>query len=150
MSQTKPIEISKYEVEEAYKRVKANKGSAGIDHQGLQDFDADKDNNLYKLWNRLSSGSYMPPPVLRVEIPKGDGGTRALGIPTITDRIAQMVVKQRIEPELEMHFHPNSYGYRPLHFHYRIFFATTHDSAPVFCIGICCHHSAGLLLVIFP
>jgi len=113
MRQTKPIEISKHEVEEAYRRVKANKGSAGIDHQSLQDFDADKSNNLYKLWNRLSSGSYMPPPVLRVEIPKGDGGMRKLGIPTIADRIAQMVVKQRIEPELEQHFHPNSYGYRP-------------------------------------
>ena len=113
MSQTKPIEISKHEVEEAYKRVKANKGSAGIDHQSLQDFESDKQNNLYKLWNRLSSGSYMPPPVLRVEIPKGDGGIRKLGIPTITDRIAQMVIKQRIEPELETHFHPDSYGYRP-------------------------------------
>lgn len=113
MSQTKPIEISKHEVAEAYRRVKANKGSAGIDHQSLQDFEADKCNNLYKLWNRMSSGSYMPPPVLHVEIPKGDGGTRALGIPTITDRIAQMVVKQRIEPELEQHFHRNSYGYRP-------------------------------------
>jgi group II intron reverse transcriptase/maturase len=113
MSQTKPIEISKDEVEEAYKRVKANKGSAGIDHQSQQDFEADKQNNLYKLWNRLSSGSYMPPPVLGVEIPKGDGGTRKLGIPTITDRIAQMVIKQRIEPELEKHFHPDSYGYRP-------------------------------------
>ena len=113
MSQTKPIEISKYEVEEAYKRVKANKGSAGIDHQSLQDFEADKQNHLYKLWNRLSSDSYMAPPVLRVEIPKGDGGTRKLGIPTITDRIAQMVIKQRIEPELETHFHPDSYGYRP-------------------------------------
>ena len=113
MSQTKPIEISKHEVVEAYKRIKANKGGAGIDHQSLQDFDADKSNNLYKLWNRLSSGSYMPPPVLRVEIPKSDGGIRRLGIPTIADRIAQMVVKQRIEPELEKHFHPNSYGYRP-------------------------------------
>ncbi len=113
MSQTKPIEISKHEVEEAYRRVKANKGSAGIDHQSLQDFDRDKSNNLYKLWNRLSSGSYMPLPVLGVEIPKGDGGMRALGIPTITDRIAKMVVKQRIEPELEQHFHPHSYGYRP-------------------------------------
>jgi group II intron reverse transcriptase/maturase len=113
MRQTKLIEISKHEVVEAYNRVKANKGSAGIDHQSLQDFERDKSNNLYKLWNRMSSGSYMPPPVLRVEIPKGDGGMRALGIPTITDRIAQMVVKQRIEPELEQHFHPNSYGYRP-------------------------------------
>ena len=113
MSQTKPIEISKHEVAEAYRRVKANKGSAGIDNQSLQDFEAEKCNHLYKLWNRMSSGSYMPPPVLHVEIPKGDGGTRGLGIPTITDRIAQMVVKQRIEPELEQHFHPNSYGYRP-------------------------------------
>ena len=75
MNQTKPIEISKHEVEEAYKRVKVNKGSAGVDHQSLQDFESDKQNHLYKLWNRLSSGSYMPPPVLRVEIPKGDGGT---------------------------------------------------------------------------
>ena len=113
MRQTKPIEISKDEVEEAYKRVKANKGSEGIDQQSLQDFEVDKENNLYKLWNRLSSGSYMPPPVMRVEIPKGDGGMRKLGIPTITDRIAQMVIKQRIEPELEKHFHPDSYGYRP-------------------------------------
>jgi group II intron reverse transcriptase/maturase len=113
MGQTKPIEISQHEVAEAYNRVKANKGSAGIDNQSLQDFEKDKRNNLYKLWNRMSSGSYMPPPVLRVEIPKGDGGTRALGIPTITDRIAQMVVKQRIEPELEQHFHLNSYGYKP-------------------------------------
>lgn len=113
MRQTKLIEIRKHEVVEAYNRVKANKGSAGIDNQSLQDFEKDKSNNLYKLWNRMSSGSYIPPPVLRVEIPKGDGGMRALGIPTITDRIAQMVVKQRIEPELEQHFHPNSYGYRP-------------------------------------
>ena len=113
MSQTKPIEISKHEVAEAYRRVKANKGSAGIDNQSLQDFERDKSNHLYKLWNRMSSGSYMPPAVLHVEIPKGDGGKRGLGILTITDRIAQMVVKQRIEPELEQHFHPNSYGYRP-------------------------------------
>jgi len=113
MSQTKPIAISKHEVVEAYKRIKANKGGAGIDNQSQKDFEVDKRNNLYKLWNRLSSGSYMPPPVLRVEIPKSDGGIRKLGIPTIADRIAQMVVKQRIEPELEKHFHPNSYGYRP-------------------------------------
>lgn len=113
MRQTKAIEISKHEVEEAYQRVKANKGSAGIDQQSLQDFEEDKENNLYKLWNRLSSGSYMPPCVLGVEIPKGDGGIRKLGIPTITDRIAQMVIKQRIEPEMETHFHPDSYGYRP-------------------------------------
>ena len=112
MRQTKPV-ISQQEILAAYERVKANKGSAGIDHQSMADFDADKENNLYKLWNRLNAGSYMPPAVMRVEIPKGDGGTRQLGIPTISDRIAQMAIKQRIEPTLEQHFHPNSYGYRP-------------------------------------
>ena len=111
--QTKSFTISKREVFEAYKRVKANKGSAGIDGQSLNEFDQDLKSNLYKLWNRLSSGSYHPPPVLRVEIEKKGGGMRPLGIPTVADRIAQMVVKQRIEPELESHFHPNSYGYRP-------------------------------------
>lgn len=111
--QTKPFQISKHLVLEAYKRVKANKGSAGVDAQSLSDFDANLKDNLYKLWNRLSSGSYQPPPVLRVEIPKSDGGVRPLGIPTVTDRIAQMVVKLQIEPELESHFHPDSYGYRP-------------------------------------
>jgi len=98
---------------EAYKRVKANKGSAGVDGQSLEDFDHDLENNLYKLWNRLSSGSYFPQAVKRVNIPKASGGTRPLGIPTIADRIAQMAVKMQIEPELERHFHPNSYGYRP-------------------------------------
>ena len=111
--QTKPFEISKREVFEAYQRVKANKGGAGIDDQSMEDFENDLSNNLYKLWNRLSSGSYLPPPVLRVEIAKSDGGIRPLGIPTVADRIAQMVVKQRIEPELEKHFHPHSFGYRP-------------------------------------
>ncbi len=110
---TKPFQISKHLVLEAYKRVKANKGSAGIDAQSLTDFEANLKDNLYKLWNRLSSGSYQPPPVRRVEIPKSDGGIRPLGIPTVTDRIAQMVVKLQIEPELEKCFHPNSYGYRP-------------------------------------
>lgn len=112
MNQTKPFEISKQEIVAAYQRVKANKGCAGIDQQSMKDFEGDLKNNLYKLWNRLSSGSYMPA-VLRVDIPKGDGGTRPLGIPTIADRIAQMVVKRRIEPELEQHFHDDSYGYRP-------------------------------------
>jgi len=98
---------------EAYKRVKANKGGAGVDNQSLKDFDADLKNNLYKLWNRLSSGSYFPQNVKRVEIPKSDGGVRPLGIPTVTDRIAQMAVKLQIETELEQHFHPDSYGYRP-------------------------------------
>ena len=111
--ETKPFQISKHLVLEAYKRVKANKGSAGVDSQSLKDFEVDLKDNLYKLWNRLSSGSYQPPPVLRVEIPKADGGVRPLGIPTVADRIAQMVVKLQIEPELEKHFHPDSYGYRP-------------------------------------
>jgi group II intron reverse transcriptase/maturase len=100
-------------VYQAYKRVRANKGCAGVDDQSLEDFDIDLGNNLYKLWNRLSSGSYHPPPVMRVEMEKADGGTRRLGIPTVADRIAQMVVKLLIEPDLEQHFHPDSYGYRP-------------------------------------
>lgn len=111
--QAKPFSICKREVVEAYKRVRANKGTSGCDKQSLHDFDSDLKNNLYKLWNRLSSGSYLPPPVKRVEIAKRDGGTRPLGIPTVSDRIAQMVVKQRVEPVLEKLFHPDSYGYRP-------------------------------------
>ena len=111
--QTKPFTIPKALVYQAYKRVRANQGGAGIDDQSLKDFDQDLGNNLYRIWNRLSSGSYHPPPVLRVEIEKSDGGTRCLGIPTVADRIAQMVVKLLIEPELEQHFHPDSYGYRP-------------------------------------
>lgn len=101
------------DVWEAYKRVKANKGAAGADGQSIEEFEMDLQSNLYKLWNRMSSGSYYPPPVLRVEIPKGDGRMRPLGIPTVSDRIAQQVVKQQLEPELEKYFHPNSYGYRP-------------------------------------
>ena len=111
--ETKPFNISKRCVYEAFKRVKANRGGYGIDAESLSDFEKDLSNNLYKLWNRMSSGSYHPPPVMRVEIEKPDGGIRPLGIPTVTDRIAQMVVKLQIEPELERHFHPNSYGYRP-------------------------------------
>jgi len=111
--ETKSYNISKQLIVEAYKRVKANKGSAGVDHQSLKDFDRNLTGNLYKLWNRLSSGSYHPQAVREVEIPKSDGGTRCLGIPTVTDRIAQMVVKLAIDPDLENHFHPNSYGYRP-------------------------------------
>ena len=109
----KPYKISKQLIVKAYKRVKANKGSAGVDGKSLKDFDGNLKNNLYKLWNRLSSGSYHPSAVLRVDIPKADGGVRSLGIPTVEDRIAQMVVKLQIEPELELHFHPNSFGYRP-------------------------------------
>ncbi len=109
----KPFPISKRQVWEAYKRVKANRGAAGVDGQTLAEFAGDVTNNLYKLWNRLASGSYMPPAVRRVEIPKADGGVRPLGIPTVADRIAQMVVKQALEPQLEPVFHEDSYGYRP-------------------------------------
>lgn len=110
---TKPFMISKQMVWEAYKRVRERKGSAGVDEQSIADFEKDVKNNLYKLWNRLSSGSYFPPAVKRVEIPKADGGVRPLGIPTVSDRIAQMVVKIAFEPEVEPHFHEDSYGYRP-------------------------------------
>jgi len=110
---TKSYDISKQRVVSAYKRVKANKGSAGVDNQSLNDFDECLIGNLYKLWNRLSSGSYHPQAVLRVDIPKSDGGVRSLGIPTVTDRIAQMVVKLQIESSLEAIFHPDSFGYRP-------------------------------------
>ena len=93
MGQTKSFDITKRQVWQAYNKVKANKGNAGVDGVDFSTFEENLENNLYKLWNRLSSGSYMPPPVLRVEIPKADGGVRQLGIPTITDRVAQMVVK---------------------------------------------------------
>lgn len=113
MDKAKPFCIPKREVWEAYKRVKANHGAAGVDGQSIAEFEEDLSNNLYRLWNRLSSGSYFPPPVLRVDIPKGDGRTRPLGIPTVTDRIAQMVVRRHLEPILEPVFHNDSYGYRP-------------------------------------
>jgi RNA-directed DNA polymerase len=113
LNQAKPFPIIKRQVWGAYKRVKANQGGAGVDGQTLMEFEEDLASNLYKLWNRLASGSYMPPPVRRVEIPKANGGIRPLGIPTVADRIAQMVVKQTLEPDLEKHFHPDSYGYRP-------------------------------------
>jgi RNA-directed DNA polymerase len=113
LDKTKSFLISKSAVLEAYRRVKANKGAAGCDGQSIEDFEKDLENNLYKIWNRMSSGSYFPPPVKRVEIPKDDGRTRPLGIPTVSDRIAQMVVKLHLEPELEKCFHPDSFGYRP-------------------------------------
>lgn len=113
MSEAKPYCISKRLVWEAYKRVKANDGAAGVDWQTIEEFEEDLVNNLFKLWNRMSSGSYFPKAVRRVEIPKDDGGKRPLGIPTISDRIAQAVVKLVLEPELEKQFHPDSYGYRP-------------------------------------
>ena len=110
---TKPYQISKHLVWEAYQRVKANKGAAGVDGESLQAFEAKLKDNLYKLWNRLSSGSYFPPPVKGVSIPKKSGGVRMLGIPTVADRVAQSVVKMVLEPILEPVFHEDSYGYRP-------------------------------------
>jgi RNA-directed DNA polymerase len=98
---------------EAYRRVKANKGAAGVDEQSILEFERDLRGNLYKLWNRLSSGSYFPPPVRAVEIPKRDGSPRVLGVPTVADRIAQTVVRSYLEPGVEPIFHPDSYGYRP-------------------------------------
>ena len=113
MDRAKPFDIPKREVWEAYKKVRANQGAAGVDGQSIADFEADLANNLYKLWNRMASGSYFPPPVRRVDIPKGDGKTRPLGIPTVADRIAQMVVKRFLEPLVEPRLHDDSYGYRP-------------------------------------
>lgn len=112
-AQAKPNQIDKWEVWQAYQTVKTNKGAAGVDGQSIEEFERDVKNNLYKLWNRMSSGSYQPAAVRRVEIPKGDGGVRPLAIPTVADRIAQTVVKQRLEPIFEALFHNNSYGYRP-------------------------------------
>jgi RNA-directed DNA polymerase len=110
----KPFAISKWEVWEAYRQVKANKGAPGADGCSPEDFETDLKGNLYKIWNRMSSGSYLPPPVLAVELPKPHGGgTRVLGVPTIADRIAQTVVARRLEEAVEPIFHPDSYGYRP-------------------------------------
>ena len=114
MDKARPFCIDKREVWEAYKRIKANQGAAGVDGQSIAEFEKDLSNNLYRIWSRMSSGSYFPPAVLRVEIPKDNGaGVRPLGIPTVSDRIAQMVVKRYLEPKLEEHFHNDSYGYRP-------------------------------------
>ena len=98
---------------EAYKKVRANKGSAGVDEVSMDEYDANRRKHLYKLWNRMASGSYFPPPVKEVEIPKKDGKVRKLGIPTISDRVAQMAIKMYIEPRFEAIFSENSYGYRP-------------------------------------
>jgi len=108
----KPFEISKMEVWRAWEKVRDNKGAAGIDRQSIDDFERDVHNNLYKIWNRMSSGSYFPPPVRAVEIPKA-GGTRTLGVPTVGDRVAQTVVAARLEARMEQIFHPDSHGYRP-------------------------------------
>ena len=112
--QDKPFDISKWVVWEAFQRVKANKGAAGVDEQSIAEFEQDRDKNLYRIWNRLSSGSYFPPPVKAVEIPKAGGtGVRVLGVPTVADRVAQTVVRMYLEPHVEPVFHPDSYGYRP-------------------------------------
>ncbi len=113
MDKTKSFEISKHVVWEAYERVKANKGAAGIDDESIAAFEENLKDNLYKIWNRMSSGCYFPPPVKVVEIPKKNGGIRILGVPTVGDRIAQMVAKLYFEPVVEPCFLPDSYGYRP-------------------------------------
>lgn len=113
MSTTKPFVISKTLVVAAYEKVKKSKGAAGVDQQTLTQFALHRQDNLYKIWNRMSSGNYFPPAVRAVPIPKKSGGERILGIPTVSDRIAQMVVKMTFEPLVEPHFHPDSYGYRP-------------------------------------
>jgi len=113
MDKTKSYEISKHVVMEAFQKVKANKGAAGIDDESLEAFEASLKNNLYKIWNRMSSGSYFPPPVKAVEIPKKSGDRRILGVPSVADRVAQMVAKIYFEPSVEPSFHTDSYGYRP-------------------------------------
>lgn len=113
MNETKPFTISKQLVLKAFELVKANAGAAGVDKQSIADFEKGLKDNLYKLWNRMSSGSYFPPPVKAVPIPKKSGGERILGVPTVADRIAQMVVKLMFEPCVERYFLPDSYGYRP-------------------------------------
>ena len=113
MKETKPYSISKRAVITAYEKVKANKGTYGIDEQSIEDFEKKLNNNLYKIWNRMSSGSYFPKPVKAVAIPKKNGGTRILGIPTVEDRIAQMVAKLYFEPNVDAIFYDDSYGYRP-------------------------------------
>jgi RNA-directed DNA polymerase len=124
MAEGKPFSISKWAVQIAWTQVRANQGAAGIDGVSIQEFERKLKNNLYKLWNRLSSGSYFPPPVRRVMIPKADGKERPLGIPTVADRVAQMVVKRYLEPQVEPLFHPDSYGYRP-------------KKSPLEAVGVC-------------
>ena len=111
---SKTVPVTKEMVREAYRKVKSNKGAAGVDKESLADYEADLLNNLYVLWNRMSSGSYFPKPVRSVSIPKANGKKRVLGIPTVSDRIAQQVVKSYLEPRLEGEFANESYGYRPL------------------------------------
>ncbi len=112
-SQDKPFEIDKWLVWEAFQRVKSNKGAPGVDKVSIEEFEQDRDKNLYRIWNRMSSGSYFPPPVRAVEIPKASGGVRTLGVPTVADRVAQTVVAMVLEAKVEPLFHQDSYGYRP-------------------------------------
>jgi len=113
-SPDKPFEISKWAVKEAWEKVKANKGAPGVDGVSIEEFEADLQGNLYKVWNRMSSGTWFPPPVRAVEIPKPHGGgTRMLGVPTIADRVAQTVVAEELVSRVEAIFHDDSYGYRP-------------------------------------
>ena len=116
----KPFLISKHQVLEAWKRVKANQGAAGVDEESIKDFEQKLRDNLYRIWNRMSSGSYLPPAVRTVAIPKDGGGERKLGIPTVGDRVAQMVVEMQMAPAIEPLFHEDSYGYRP--------FKSAHDA----------------------
>ena len=111
ITKTKPFSISKQVVWDAYRRVKANQGAAGVDGQSIKDFEVGLKDNLYKIWNRMTSGSYFPLPVRTVDIPKSDGRSRRLGIPAVSDRVAQMVVKMYLEPKVEPTFHADSYGY---------------------------------------
>lgn len=110
---TKGLPLTLKDFYDAYKLVRKNRGSGGVDHQSLEDFESDLTGHLYRLWNRVSSGSYFPPAVLEVGIPKANGKTRYLGIPTVGDRVVQQVIKTIIEPRLEAIFRPESYGYRP-------------------------------------
>lgn len=110
---TKSFAITKRQVYEAWKRVKANRGAAGVDEETITEFEQNLPRNLYAIWNRMASGSYFPPPVREVGIPKKSGGVRFLGVPTVGDRVAQTVAKEFLEKLLEPHFDPNSYGYRP-------------------------------------
>jgi RNA-directed DNA polymerase len=113
LKKARPFEISQKVVVQAWKQVKANQGAAGVDKQSIAEFETNLRNNLYKIWNRMSSGSYQPPPVRTVSIPKKTGGERVLGVPSVSDRVAQTVWKRYFEPIVEPHFHEDSYGYRP-------------------------------------
>jgi len=110
---SKPFLIGKYQVYEAYLEVRSKEGAGGVDGVTIEQFEKDLKGNLYKIWNRMSSGAYFPPPVRAVSIPKKSGGQRILGVPTVADRVAQTVVKEMIEPALDAIFLADSYGYRP-------------------------------------